>query len=344
MRARKLLLASISLLCINTSVYGEEWGLVRCLKECTNVSCTDATKKETCQTNCANNLGSIDACVKAKPGASSPQATRPTPPPRRGLPSSPQQVQPSSGEPVSKGAEEQTQSATNTGAPTGRPQARRFSKPPVLEQEPSTVETLELKKQPSESKGPQRPAQSVPTLQKQPSQHHGTGTDKKTAMAEQILALNEGRGVKVKHMKEKLEGLENLVEALQKRIGLMEPLADNLQGVQETLKMLQQNTGFDKPEIRNDPEHDIEYKPEQFSAASSASSTLDGTSCQAVLTKVQQKTKETKDKTKSKELSVLGNLLTEMCARTKNLNRIPAQKVQDAEAVNKAFSNAKRLF
>jgi len=69
MSAKKLLLASISVVCLQASVQGDEWGLVRCLKECTNVSCADAIKQETCKTNCASNLGSIDACMKAKPKA-----------------------------------------------------------------------------------------------------------------------------------------------------------------------------------------------------------------------------------------------------------------------------------
>jgi hypothetical protein len=297
MLVKKLLLASISVMFINTSVYGEEWGRVRCLKECTNVSCADAAKKEICQTNCAQNLDSIDACIKAKPQGSS-QGTKPSLPPRRALPQQPQpQPSPVQSEPT---AEHSTDSAS-------------------------------------------------PQLKKQPSAHHvtgagGKGVTSEEKMAEQVKALNEGKGVKVKHMKEKLEGLEKLVEALQNRISMLEPLAGNVFGVQETLQKLQVNTGFNKPEVRNNPEHDIDYKPEQFSAVSSASGTVDGTSCQAVVTKVQQKAKETKDKVKSKKLSIFETQLAEMCKMTKDLNRTPGKKVRDAEAVNRIFGEAKKLF
>lgn len=334
MLAKKILLASISVMFINTSIYGEEWGRVRCLRECTNASCADAAKKDICQTNCANNLDSIDACMKAQPQGSS-QGTKPTSPPRRALPPQPQ---PSPVQPEKSGGEQAQPEIAR--AQSSKRQALRFSKPPLEEDQ-------------SSAKGgttpPQRPKNPPPQIVKQPSTHHVAGAGAKTAtaeekMANQVMALNDGKGVKVKHMKEKLEGLENLMGALEKRIGLLEPLAEHAFGAKEALVRLQKNTGFDKPEIRNDPEHDIDYKPEQFSQASSASGTLDGISCGAVLTKVQQKTKETKDKSKSKELSVLGNLLTEMCAQTKNLNRTPAEKVKDAEAVNKVFSAAKKLF
>ncbi len=346
MSAKKLLLASISVVCLQASVQGDEWGLVRCLKECTNVSCADATKQEICKTNCASNLGSIDACMKAKPQGSA-QTTRPTPPSRRGLPQKPQ-PQPLPVEPEkSKGDEEQTQlEKQGSKPPMQRRQAMAFSRPP-LEKTPSTVGPSELKKQPS-TKAPQRPTQPLPTtsshLEKKPSEHHVTGAGGKGITAEEMFALNEGKGIKVKHMKEKIEGLEKLIGALEKRIGLLEPLAEHAFGAHELLARLQKNTGFDKPEIRNDPEHDIEYKPEQFSTASSATGTLDGTSCQAVLTRIQEKVKGTKDKVKAKTLSTFEAQLTEMCKLTKDLNREPAKKVHDAEAVNRIFAEAKKLF
>lgn len=340
MLVKKLLLASISLMFINTNIYGEEWGRVRCLKECTNASCADAAKKDICQTNCASNLGSIDACMKAQPQDSS-QGTKPTPPPRRALPPQPQ---PSPVQPEKSGGEQAQPELAR--AQSSKRQALRFSKPPLEEDQSSTKGgTIP----PQRPQPPQRPHNAPPQMVKQPSTHHVTGAGAKTAtaeekMANQVMALNDGKGIKVKHMKEKLEGLEKLVVVLQNRISMLEPLAEHAFGVQETLQKLQKNTGFDKPEVRNNPEHDIDYKPEQFSAASSASGTLDGISCGAVLTKVQQKVKETKDKVKSKKLSVFEAQLAEMCKLTKDLNRTPGQKVRDAEAVNRVFGEAKKLF
>ena len=329
MLAKKLLLVSIGVMFINTSIYAEEWGRARCLIECTNASCADAAKKDICQTNCANNLDSIDACMKAQPQGSS-QGTKPTSPPRGALPTQPQSspVQPEK----SGGEQDQPEIAR---AQSSKQQALRFSKPPLEEDQSSTK---------GGTTPPQRPKNPPPQIVKQPSGHHVTGAGGKGVTAEEMFALNEGKGVKVKHMKEKIEGLEKLIGVLEKRIGLLEPLAEHAFGTHELLARLQKNTGFDKPEIRNNPEHDIDYKPEQFSTASSATGTLDGTSCKAVLARVQEKVKGTKDKVKTKTLSKFEAQLTEMCKQTKDLNRTPAEKVHDAEAVNRIFGEAKKLF
>lgn len=125
MLAKKLLLASISVMCINTSIYGEEWKRVKCMAECTNASCADAAKKDICQTNCASNLGSIDACMKAQPQGSS-QGTKPTSPPRRALPPQPQ---PSPVQPEKSGGEQDQPEIAR--AQSSKRQAMRFSKPPL---------------------------------------------------------------------------------------------------------------------------------------------------------------------------------------------------------------------
>jgi hypothetical protein len=320
MLAKKLILASIGVMFINTGVYGEEWGRVKCLRECTNASCMDATKQNECQTNCAQSLDSIDACMKAKPQGSS-QGIKSTNSPRRALPPAP--------------STEEQEPAGITSSQSSKRHAMRLSKSPLVKSQSSTK---------GETIPPQRPQNPPPQLVKQPSGHHVTGAGGKGVTAEQMNALNKGKGVKVKHMKEKIEGLEKLIGVLEKRIGLLEPLAEHAFGTHELLARLQKNTGFDKPEIRNNPEHDIEYKPEQFSAASSATGTLDGTSCQAVLARVQEKVKGTKDKVKTKTLSTFEAQLTEMCKLTKDLNREPAKKVHDAEAVNRIFGEAKKLF
>lgn len=338
MRIQKLALVTFGVLMMNTAAFGA-WGQFRCAKECINLSCDDP-KLPDCNENCP---GLVGECKKT---TSTPLARKPSPPPRRNLPTAPVQpekpVELPQPESSSSGGEMPSVSSGEGQAQPSRPhiqrrEAMKFSRPP-LEHKASTTETSE----PSELR--QSKSTATPELKKQPSTHHVTGSGAKGITAEEMFSLNEGKGVKVKHMKEKIEGLENLIAALEKRISLLEPLADHVFGARELLGKLQKNTGFDKPEVRNDPEHDIDYKPEQFSTASSATGTLDGITCQTLLTRVQQKAKEGKDKGKAKELAVYGGLLTEMCSQTKNLNRTPGQKVKDAEAVNNIYSKAVKLF
>ena len=205
MRVKKLLLATISIVCLQTSVQGEQWTRFQCMRDCRQDSCVDETRKEACEANCAHHDPSIlEACQAAVPQVSS-QTTRPTPPPRRGQaqPRPLPQPQPSSVESApNKGDEEQTQSEAGTTLPRGRPQSLRLSQPPVLERKPSMART-------DEPNGLQQSTDTArPELKKQPSVHGVTASGQKGLTAGQMQALNEGKGVKVKHMKEKLEGLE----------------------------------------------------------------------------------------------------------------------------------------
>lgn len=219
-----------------------------------------------------------------------------------------------------------------------RRQVQKFDKPPVLGESGAGKENVEPAVRGLQHSG------SKPALHKQPSQHLGAGADKEKAFADQVNALNEGKGVKVKHMIEKLEGAEKLTGALEKRLELMEPLVGTLLVVKEGLKKVLETTGMDKPEVRNDPEHDINYDPVIFSSASGAANTLDGISCEAAILKVKEKSKGVSDKTKSSQLAVFTNQLTELCKLTKDLSRTPQKKVSEAEAFNKVFAQAKRLF
>jgi|GEM_PF-2733065 len=174
MRVKKLLLATIGVICLQTGAYGE-WGSFQCRRDCRQDSCADEKRKEACEANCAHLDPSILlACREATP---QPQAaTRPVPPPRRGaLPPQPQsQPQSLSVEPTSQNNEGQTQLETKPTTPRVRPQAQMFTKPP-LERQPSVVRTdepsglhqsvdtasLGLKKQPSEE--PHKSTQHVST-------------------------------------------------------------------------------------------------------------------------------------------------------------------------------------
>lgn len=178
MRVKKLILAAIGVMCLQTSAYGE-WGSFQCRRDCRKDTCADESRKEACEANCAHLDPSILlACQEATPQVSS-QVTRPTPPPRGGQVQSRPLPRPlpqaSSMESASKGDEVQAQPETKPTTPRVRPQAQVFSKPPLERQssvrtdEPSGLHQSintgpsELKKQPSENKGPHMPTQHVPT-------------------------------------------------------------------------------------------------------------------------------------------------------------------------------------
>jgi hypothetical protein len=74
MSGKKIILVSIGLVWINTGVQAEEWGRIKCLRECTDRSCSDPVKMETCQNNCAHNPDTLEACQTAKPVQQPPQS------------------------------------------------------------------------------------------------------------------------------------------------------------------------------------------------------------------------------------------------------------------------------
>ncbi|MBX9804145.1 MAG: hypothetical protein K2Y18_00130 [Alphaproteobacteria bacterium] len=64
MQSKNTLIAFLSVVSISTAAQGEQWGKIRCLKECTDISCADTIKKETCEKNCA--VENLEACRTAK--------------------------------------------------------------------------------------------------------------------------------------------------------------------------------------------------------------------------------------------------------------------------------------